>query len=99
MANNFNPEALQGYYTKAIEIAKPHLSDIDIKALAANATSIAVEYAKSHPKSTALSAISIGLSPVLGSGWMAMPLIKLIGFTPLGPAAGESRSVRAAAVW
>jgi len=93
MADKLNFEALQNYYMIALATAKPHLSNIDIKALAANATSMATEYARNHPYSTAWSAVNIGLLQILGPSWMVGPLLRLIGFTPLGPAAGESRNV------
>lgn len=92
MADRLNFEALQGWYEQVLTAAKPHLTPENIRSLAINATNVALEHAKTHPYSTAVSVISIGLTPVLGSGWMAAPFLKLIGFTPLGPAAGKAEA-------
>jgi hypothetical protein len=59
--------------------------------LAANTTSIAVEYAKDHPYHTAFTVASVGLTPVFGAGLMTARLLKLIGFGPLGLIAGKRK--------
>lgn len=91
MASQLNFEALQGWYEQVLAAAIPHLTSEKIGSLANNATAMALEYAKEHPYTTTVSVVSIGLSPILGSGWMAAPFLRLIGFTPLGPAAGKAR--------
>ena len=85
-------EALQLWYIQLLTAARPDLDLKSITTLAANATEVALDYAKAHPYSTTISVISIGLTPVLGSGWMLSPLLRLVGFTPLGPAAGKADS-------
>lgn len=89
MADRLNYEALQGYYAKMIAAIQPRLSDLDIRSLRANATSIAIEHFKEHPYSTTFSVVSVSLTPFLGYGWVTAPVLRLLGFTPLGPAAGE----------
>ena len=55
------------------------------------ASAVAVDYAKKHPKSTALTVTNVALTSVLGPAWpIALPL-KTLGFGPLGPMAGSSR--------
>jgi len=92
MADQLSFGVLQGWYEQVLTVAKPHLTPGNIRSLAKNATDAALEHARAHPYITAVSAISVGLTPILGSGWMAAPFLKLIGFTPLGPAAGKPES-------
>lgn len=77
------------FYVKVLAYVQPHLSLHETQKLAANASTFAVEYCKARPYQTAFTAVSVGLSPVLGAGWLTAPLLKLIGFGPLGPIAGE----------
>lgn len=92
MADQLRFGVLQGRYEQVLTAAKPHLTPENIRSLAKTATDAALEHARTHPYTTAVSAISIGLAPILGSGWMAAPFLGLTGFTPLGPAAGKHES-------
>ena len=78
-------------YIKVLAYLRPHQSLDEIQKLAANAAIIAMEYGKAHPYQTAFTVVSVGLTPLLGAGWMTAPLLKLIGFGPLGPIAGKER--------
>jgi hypothetical protein len=80
---------LVDFYVKVLAYVQPHLSVDEIQNLAANASTIAIEYGKAHPYQTAFTAVSVGLSPIFGAGWMTASLLKLIGFGSLGPIAGE----------
>jgi hypothetical protein len=80
---------LVDFYVKVLTNLRPHLSLEEVQKLAANAATIAMEYGKAHPYQAAFTFVSVGLSPILGAGWMTAPLLKLIGFGPLGPIAGE----------
>jgi hypothetical protein len=82
---------LVDFYVRALTYLRPHLSLDEVQKLAANATTIAVKYAKDHPYNTAFTTVSVGLTPVLGAGWLTAPLLKLIGFGPLGPIAGKRK--------
>lgn len=90
MSDQINFQALQGWYEQVLTAAKPHLTPENIKSLAAKATKTALDFAKEHPYRASFMVVSAGLTPILGSGWMAAPFLKLIGFTPLGPAAGKA---------
>jgi hypothetical protein len=79
---------LVDFYAKVLTHLQPHLSLNEVLNLAANATDVAVEYGKAHPYQAAFTVTSVGLTPILGAGWMTAPLLKLIGFGPLGPIAG-----------
>jgi hypothetical protein len=80
------------FYTKVLTHVRPHLSLEEVQKLAAQAATIAMEYGKAHPYSTAFTAVSVGLAPILGAGWMTAPLLKVIGFGPLGPIAGGEKA-------
>ena len=84
-------QGLAAFYLKVLAYLRPHLSVNEAQRLAANASTIAMEYGKAHPYHTAFTVVSVGLTPFLGAGWMAAPLLKLVGFGPLGPLAGEKR--------
>jgi hypothetical protein len=77
------------FYVKVLTYLQPHLSLDEVQKLAGNATTIAINYAKDHPYHTAFTAVSFGLTPILGAGWLTAPLLELIGFGPLGPIAGK----------
>ena len=84
--------SLVDFYTKVLTYLRPH--DIDnVQQLAANASAIAVQYAKDHPYHTAFTVVSVGLTPVLGAGWLTAPLLKIIGFGPLGPIASKEKKL------
>ena len=80
---------LVDFYIKVLTHLRPHLSLDEVQRLAANATTIAIEYGKAHPYQSAFTVVSVGLTPILGPGWMTAMLLELIGFGPLGPIAGE----------
>jgi hypothetical protein len=80
---------LVDFYIKVLTYLRPHFSLGEIQGLAANATNIAIEYGKAHPYHSAFTVVGVGLTPVLGPGWMTTRLLGLIGFGPLGPIAGE----------
>jgi hypothetical protein len=67
---------------------QPHLSLNEVLDLATNAADVAVGYGNAHPYQAAFTVASVGLTPILGAGWMTALLLKLIGFGPLGPIAG-----------
>ncbi len=50
---------------------------------------LVAEYAQAHPYETAVTTVSVGLSPLFGAGWMTAPILKVIGFGPFGPIAGK----------
>ena len=82
---------LADFYVKVLTYLRPHLSLDEVQKLAANATTIAVNYTKDHPYHTAFTAVSFGLTPILGTGWLTAPLLKLVGFGPLGPIASKRK--------
>ena len=89
MYNDSIGRALVDFYVEALTYLQPHLSLDEVQKLAMNASIVAMEYGKAHPYQTVFTAVSVGLTPFLGAGWMTAPLLKLIGFGPLGPIAGE----------
>lgn len=60
-----------------------------VKAGAAEVARLATEHAEAHPYHAAFTGLSLGLAPAFGFGWMTAPILKVIGFGPLGPIAGE----------
>ena len=82
-------QVLVDFYIKVLTYLRPHLSLDEVQNLAVNGSIIAMEYGKAHPYHLAFTVVSVGLTPFLGAGWMTAPLLKLIGFGPLGPIAGE----------
>lgn len=80
---------LGDFYIKVPTHLRPHLSLHEAQRLAGSAAIVAMEYGKAHPYHTAFTVVGIGLTPILGPGWMTTRLLELIGFGPLGPIAGE----------
>jgi hypothetical protein len=63
-----------------------------VQRLTVSAAKAAMEYGKAHPYQRAFTVVVVGLTPILGLGWMTEGLLKLIGFGPQGPIAGEQGS-------
>ena len=80
---------LVDFYIKVLTHLRPHLSLHEAQRLAASAAIVAMEYGKAHPDRAAFTVVGVGLTPILGSGWMTARLLESIGFGPLGPIAGE----------
>ena len=80
---------LVDFYIKVLTHLRPHLSLHEVQRLAANATTVGMEYGKAHPYHAAFTVVGVGLAPILGPGWMTAKLLKLIGFGQLGPITGE----------
>jgi len=80
---------LVDFYTKVLTHLRPHLSLHEVQRLAAGAATVGMEYGKAHPYHTAFTIVGVGLTPILGPGWMTARLLESIGFGPLGPISGE----------
>ena len=63
-----------------------------VQRLATSAAKVAMEYGKAHPYQRAFILVGVGLTPILGLGWVAEGLLKLVGFGAQGPIAGEQGS-------
>jgi len=80
---------LVDFYIKVLTHLRPRLSLYEVQRLAASAATVGMEYGKAHPYRAAFTVVGVGLTPILGSGWMTARLLESIGFGPLGPIAGE----------
>ena len=63
-----------------------------VQRLTVSAAKAAMEYGKAHPYQRAFTVVGVGLTSILGLGWTTKGLLKLIGFGPQGPIAGEQGS-------
>lgn len=79
---------LTEWYSKIITLRLPQLTAEDVQIIAAAAAERALKYTQDHPYATAFAVIQIGLSPILGTGWVGTGILKIVGFGPLGPYAG-----------
>lgn len=83
-------QTLFPFYVKVLNYKFPDLSGDEIQSMAATATNIAVTYVKAHPLA-GLTVLSVGLSPILGPGWLTTGILRVFGFGPLGPIAGKKK--------
>lgn len=57
--------------------------------LAQTAGAAAVNYVSAHPYQAGASAVSVGLTPVLGVGWVVALPLKAVGFGAAGVGGGK----------
>ena len=88
-AANSSSSTLATFYTTVRAHKIPHLSFPEILNLATTAAAAAPAHAKAHPYRAGWMVLSLGLAPILGLGWVTAALLRVIGFGPLGPLAGE----------
>ncbi len=78
--------------TRSCEMASERLGEV--LTLAATGVQIAgtaaLDYVQGHPARVGLAAVSVGLTPILGAGWVVALPLKAIGFGQAGVGAGRS---------
>ncbi len=85
-------QTLVTLYATVLSYSLPQMSPHEIQAMANTAANAAMEHAKAHPYVAGFAVLNIGLTPILGAGWLIASLLQAIGFGPLGPIAGEDQT-------